>query len=398
MTVIDRTAALVDASREELIATRRQLHREPELSGQEHATAALIASRLGEIEGVEAIRTGVGGTGVTASIRGAGPGRTLLLRADIDALPIQEATGAPYASIRDGVMHACGHDGHTAILLTVARALAEQRDLFNGTAFLVFQPAEELGSGAQAMIDDGLWNLAAEPVDATLGLHLISGMPVGTVGVRVGPSAAGADAFEIVLTGRGGHGAMPEQTVDPICTAAEMVLALQRIRSRELAASVPAVISVCTVHGGTADNIIPEEVRLTGTIRTYSPEVRAQILEKVERITAGVAAAGGCRYDLEITMGLPPVVNEETMVALVRETAAELVGREQVVQPEPILASDDVALFLDHAPGCYFTVGAGDPERGFDAPHHHPRFDLTEESLVIGATVFAETALRYLSA
>jgi amidohydrolase len=190
---------------------------------------------------------------------------------------------------------------------------------------------------------------------------------------------------------------MPEQTADPVSTAAELVLALQRIRSRELAAGVPAVLSVCTIHAGTADNIIPEEARLTGTIRTYSREVRAEILEKMERIAAGVAAAGGCHYRLEITMGIPPVVNEETMSALVRETAAEVVGPEHVVQPEPILASDDVALFLDHAPGCYFNVGAGDPERGLDAPHHHPRFDIAEDSLAIGATVFAETALRYLA-
>src|SRR5947209_3378964 len=390
---LDTTLALVDEAREELIATRRQLHREPELSEQESATAALVAARLREIDGVEAIRGGVGGTGVTASIRGAGSGRTLLLRADIDALPIQEATGAPYASTRDGVMHACGHDGHTAILLGVARVLAAQRERFRGNAFLVFQPAEEIGAGAQAMIADGLWELPGAPVDATLGLHLISRMPVGRVGVRVGPSAAGADTFAITMFGRGGHGATPHMAIDPISTAAELVLALQRIISRELAADAPAVLSVCSIHAGTAANIIPEEARLMGTIRTYSQEVRSAIVEKMERIAAGVAAAGGCRHSLDIAEGTPPVVNEERMCELVRATAIELLGPDNVLQPDPIFAGDDVAYFLNEAPGCYFNVGAGDASRGIDAPHHHPRFDIAEESLAIGATVLAEAAL-----
>ncbi len=225
-TATEPTAMMVEAMREELVATRRQLHRNPELGFHETETATLVAARLRAIDGVEDIHERVGGTGVTAVIRGARPGPVLLCRADIDALPIHEATGASYASTRDGVMHACGHDGHTSILLAVARVLAARRAEFAGTAFLVFQPAEEILTGAQAMLDDGVMDLAGGPVAATLGLHLSNWLPLGVVGVRVGPSFAAVDRFTATITGRGGHGAAPHQAIDPIVTAAEAVLAL----------------------------------------------------------------------------------------------------------------------------------------------------------------------------
>ncbi len=398
MVMTESIEAALEAAREELIATRRRLHREPELSFHETETAAFITARLRAIEGIESVSERVGGTGVTALLRGAHPGPILLLRADIDALPIQEATGAPYASIRDGVMHACGHDGHTAILLGVARALAAQRDRLHGSAFLVFQPAEEIGQGARAMIDAGLWDLAGDPVAATLGLHLANWLPVGTVGVRVGPTFAAGTKFAITIAGRGGHGAMPYLCADPLLTAAELAVSLQRIVSHEVSPLTPAVLSIGQLHAGTAPNIIPDEAWLAGTLRTYAPEVRDTILEKMERMAAGIAAAGATRHCLEIQGNLPAVVNDGVMCDLVRATATEVVGAAHVIEPDPVLASDDVAVFLEHAPGCYFLVGSCDPARGFDAPHHHPRFDIAEEVLVTAAQVFAGTALRYLAA
>jgi len=395
-TAIGSTAEMVEVAREEMVATRRRLHRNPELGFHETETAALVAARLRGIEGVEDIHEGVGGTGVTALIRGARPGSVLLCRADIDALPIHEITGASYASTRDGVMHACGHDGHTSILLTVARVLAAHRDEFAGTAFLVFQPAEEILTGARAMLDDGVMDLAGGPVAATLGLHLSNWLPLGTVGVRVGPSFAAVDRFNATIVGRGGHGALPHQAVDPIVTAAEAVLALQRIVSRELSPLEQAVLSVCRVDGGSAFNIIPQEVQLEGTVRTFNPAVRAAIAAKMERVLTGVALAGEARHELLIEPGPPAVVNSSAMCEVVRQAAIPVVGSENVIESDPTMGGDDVALFLERAPGCYFLVGSSDPSRGYDAAHHHPRFNFAEEALTTAATVFADAALAYL--
>ncbi len=395
-TMMGTTAEAVAGLNEEMVATRRRLHQNPELGFRETETAALVAARLRAIDGVEEIRERVGGTGVTAVIRGARPGPILLCRADIDALPIVEATGALYASTSDGVMHACGHDGHTSILLTVAHVLAARRDQFAGTAFLVFQPAEEILTGAQAMLDDGVLDLVGGPVVATLGLHLANWLPLGTVGVRVGPSFAAVDRFTASITGRGGHGAAPHQAVDPVVTAAEAVLALQRIVARELNPLDRAVLSVCRIDGGSAFNIIPERVELEGTVRTFDPAVRAAIGSKIERVLAGVALAGEARHDLLIEAGPPAVVNSPEMCAIVRAAAVPVVGVENVIESDPTMGGDDVALFLEKAPGCYFLVGSSDPARGYDAAHHHPRFNFAEEALSTAATVFADAALGYL--
>lgn len=391
------TEGQVEALQQDMVATRRQLHREPELGFQEVKTAALIAARLRAIEGVDEIHERVGKTGVTALIRGARPGPVLLLRADIDALPIYEATGAPYASTHDGVMHACGHDGHTTILLTVARVLAARRHEFAGTAFLVFQPAEEVLTGAQTMLDDGLWDLAGGEINAALGLHLANWLPLGQVGVRVGPCFAAVDRFVATIIGRGGHGAHPDLAVDPIVIAAEAVLALQRVVSREIAPLQPAVLSVCQVEAGSAFNIIPERARLVGTVRSFDAAVRRSIAERMERFLSGVAAAGAGRHELEIEAGPPAVVNDQAMCELVRAVAEPVVGRENVIVPDQTMGGDDVALFLNRVPGCYFLVGSSDPARGFDAAHHHPRFDFSEEALPTAATVFADAALSYLT-
>lgn len=395
MTTLESTT-ISAADRDDLVAIRRQLHRHPELAFQEVRTAALVGDTLRAIEGIEEIREGVGQTGVIAVIRGTHPGATLLLRADFDALPIQEQTGLPFASEVPGVMHACGHDGHTAILLGVARLLSRQRDRLHGNALLVFQPAEEVGQGAQAMIDDGLWELAPGPVSATLGLHLIPGLPVGTIAVREGATTAAVDSFDIRLLGKGGHGAKPHETVDPVVSAAELVLALQRVVSRETSPQEAVVLSVTRLAAGTAHNVIPGEAHLAGTIRTYGAEMRQAVEEKVRRIVAGVAAAGGLEYEVEIEHHCPSVVSSAEMAALVRQVAAEIVGPERVVEQQPKSVGDDVSYFLEHAPGCYFNVGAGDPRRDM-APNHHPQFDFMEEALPIATAVLGESALRYLS-
>jgi amidohydrolase len=391
-------AGQVALLRDEMVETRRVLHRLPELGFQEVETAALIAARLRAIPGVEAIHERVGVTGVTALIRGGKPGPVLLLRADIDALPIHEATGAAYASIREGVMHACGHDGHTTILLAVAKILAARREEIAGSVFLVFQPAEELLNGAQTMLDDGLWDLGGGPVAATLGLHLANWLPLGQVGVRAGAFFAAVDRIQITITGRGGHGAMPHLAIDPVVTAAETVLALQRIVSREVSAHDPAVVSICQMQAGSAFNIIPEDALLVGTVRTFDARLRRSIGERIARVVHGVAAAGGARASLEMYEGPGSVVNDAAMCEVVRAVARPVVGADAVVEPLPTMGGDDVALFLERAPGCYFLVGSADPSRGFDAPHHHPRFDFAEEALPTAATVLAGAALRYLHA
>lgn len=390
-------AGQVALLQDELVDTRRTLHRLPELGFQEVETAALIAARLRAIPGVEEIHERVGVTGVTARIHGGRPGPILLLRADIDALPIHEATGASYASIRDGVMHACGHDGHTSILLAVAKILAGCREEIAGSVFLVFQPAEELLNGAETMLEAGVLDLAGGPVAATLGLHLANWLPFGQVGVRAGASFAAVDRIEITITGKGGHGAMPHLAIDPVVTAAETVLALQRIVSREISAYDPAVVSICQMQAGTAFNIIPQDALLVGTVRTFDAALRRGIAERIERIVQGVAAAGGATATLEIYNGPGSVVNDPAMCEVVRAVARPLVGADAVVEPLPTMGGDDVSLFLDRAPGCYFLVGSADPSRGFDAPHHHPRFNFAEEALPIAATVLADSALRYLS-
>lgn len=260
-------------------------------------------------------------------------------------------------------MHACGHDGHTAILLAVARILAERRLDLAGTAFLVFQPAEEVLTGAQTLIDDGLFGLAGGPIAATLGLHLANWLPLGEAGVRAGPFFAAVDRFSVTISGRGGRGAHPDLAIDPIVTAAEAILALQRVVSREVSPLEPAVLSVCQMEAGAAFNIIPEEARLVGTIRTFDAAVRQGIGERVERILAGVAAAGGATHRLEIEAGPPAVVNDAAMCELVRAAARPVVGPERVIEPQQTMGGDDVALFLNHAPGCYFVVGSRDPAR-----------------------------------
>lgn len=378
----------------ELVALRRDFHQEPEIAHEEHRTAGIVADWLRRI-GCDDVRTGVGGTGVVGVLRGQRPGRTVLLRADIDALPLtEEDRGQPYRSRREGAHHACGHDGHVAILLTVARLLAERRSGLPGTVSLVFQPAEERVGGAHGMIEDG----ALDPrPDACFGLHLWNGLPVGTVDAKNGATYANADAFAIELVARGGHGAMPDQTADPIAAAGYLITALQTLVARETSPLQPAALTIGSIHGGTASNIIPSRVQMQGTLRTFDGDVRTNLLQRLRAMVEGTGQTFRVSSDLQMTDGCPACVNDPVMSDLVRRTATRLLGAGAVSAGVQTCGADDMSLFLRAIPGCYFFVGSANQARGLDSPHHSPTFDFDERALEIGVEVLTQATLDYLA-
>ena len=372
----------------QLIAWRREFHAHPELGFQETRTAARVAAVLTSLD--YRVRTGVGRTGAVGE-RGQGT-PIVAIRADMDALPIQEANDVEYASQVPGVMHACGHDAHTAIGLGVATLLAEER--FPGTVRFLFQPAEEVGddegvSGAPRMVEDG----AMAGVDAVLALHVDGAIPAGDIAISAGPVSAGVDTFYATVTGRGGHGAYPHDTVDPIYIAGHVILALHGIVSRRLHPSAPAVVSIGSIHGGQADNVIPEQVEMCGTIRFMEPKVRKQIHAEIER-ALGVARALGGDYVLRIEPGGLPVVNDEGVVDVIREVATELLGGEHVAPRRKEMGAEDFGAFSALAPGAMFRLGCR--IEGDERQAHSPRFDVNERCLPVGTAILAEAALRLL--
>jgi amidohydrolase len=375
----------------QLVEWRRQIHMHPELGFQEEKTAALVAETLTRL-GLR-VQTNVGITGVVG-ILGEGP-PTVALRADMDALPIQEANDVPYASQTPGVMHACGHDFHTAMLLGVATLLSETPPPRGQVRFL-FQPLEEGidaegKSGAMRMVDDG----ALEGVDAIFGLHVYADMPSGTIGVIPGPAMATSDTFRLTVRGRGGHGAYPHKSVDPIVLAAQVINAIQTVVARRIPPIEAGVITVGSIHAGTRGNIIPEEAVMTGTIRSFKSHVREQLFAELER-AAQVARTLDGDFELEIKPCYPVTANDPQMAALVKEVATTVVGAEKVFQPEPEMGAEDFGVYLKHVPGCYFRLGAAIP--GEDTPrlHHNPRFDANEEVMPLGVTMLATVAQRYV--
>ncbi|CAN5140939.1 amidohydrolase [soil metagenome] len=391
ISVGDRTAAL----EAELVATRRDLHRHPELGFEETRTAGVVAGRLGDL-GIEP-RTGVAGTGVVGVVSSepspGEPRRTVLLRADMDALPIQEENDHEYRSTVPGRMHACGHDGHTAILLGVARLLVE--DPPPGNVVLVFQPAEEKPGGARPMIEAGV--LADPPVDAAIGLHLWSNLPVGTVGTNPGPLMAGASEFRLTIKGRGGHAALPHQAVDAVVVASHVVVALQTLVSRETSPLDSAVVTVGSIHGGTTFNVIAERAVLEGTVRAFEDDRREAPRDRIAALVQGVAGAMGAEATLEWTPHYPATVNDPAMAALVAREAAVVVGEENVFTDIRTMGAEDMSYFLRAVPGCFFFVGAANAARGITAPHHNPRFDIDEAALPIGAEILARAARAFLA-
>jgi len=376
-----------------IIEARRDFHRHPELGFQEARTAGIVAARLGALG--YTVRTGLGTTGVTGLLRGGQPGKTVLLRADIDALPIAERTDAPYASAAPGVMHACGHDAHTAMALGAAEILARRAPRLAGNLCLLFQPAEELLIGAERMLTDGA--LDGIVPDIGFALHVMNRFPVGTIAMRSGPVMTSADKLRIVVTGRGGHGANPHSAIDPVVAAAQVVTALQTLVSRETHPLKTAVLSITMVQAGTAFNIIPDSVEMTGTLRCFDAELRERLLASLSRTAEGIAGALRCQAAVSAEFLTPTVVNAPEAVAAARAVAAPIVGTDRIVEGEPLTGSDDIAFFWQRMPGCYAFLGSGKPDGSPSPASHNPRFDIEESCLAIGTEFLVRAAERVLA-
>lgn len=372
---------------------RRDFHSHPELGFQEYRTAGIVARELQEL-GLE-VTSGIGKTGVVALLEGCRPGPVLMMRFDMDALPIVEETGAEYASQTPGVMHACGHDGHTAIGLTVARLLHERAHALPGTVKFVFQPAEEGLGGAESMIADGALRNPAPKY--TLGLHLWNEKPVGWLGLASGPVMAASEIFEIRVTGKGGHGALPHQTIDPVLACAQITTALQSIPARNVSPLQAAVISVTSLHAGEAFNVIPPYAEMKGTIRTFEPEVRDLVLKRFQEVVEGVAGALGCSVEINLQSLTPAVSNDPQVTEFIRQAAANTLPMIKQDHANRTMGSEDMAYFMQEVPGCFVFVGSANAERGLEAAHHHPRFDFDEHALVHGAALMAAAAFEILA-
>jgi amidohydrolase len=387
---------LLPEDRDFVVRLRRDLHRHPELAFEEHRTAERVAGLLGE-SGLE-VRTGLAGTGVLGILRGAAAGpdaRTMLIRADMDALPVEEAGGREYGSLVPGKMHACGHDGHTAMAVTAARVLARRRDSLPGNVVFAFQPAEETTGGAARMIQEGA--LRDPQVHAAIGFHLANTLPVGQIAAQPGPITAATDGFALTITGKGGHAARPHLSVDPVAVSFQVGSALHTLMTRERSPAQPAVLTVGAIHGGTAGNVIADSVELRGTLRTYDPQLRTHLKQRVEEMVAGIATAMRAGAALRWDEGYPPTVNDPRITALMQRAIGGVVGTENLVEHEASLGGDDMAYFLAAVPGCYARLGSANPARGLDAPHHSARFDFDEDALPIGVDVLVRASLDFLT-
>ncbi|HKI98802.1 MAG TPA: M20 family metallopeptidase [bacterium] len=378
---------------ESLLALRRDFHKHPELSMLETRTAEVIAERL-RAAGLE-VRTGLAGTGVVGVLHGEKPGPVVAWRADIDALPLNEVPDVPFKSVNAGAMHACGHDGHTAIAITLAELLAARRAELPGTAVFICQPGEEVFGGAKPMIEAGA--LENPHVEQIYGLHLTTQDPAGIVSVKPGPAMASADFFNVEIRGMGGHGAFPHLSRDPITVAAHVVVGMQALVSREIPAQDTAVLTVGQIESGTKHNIIPERAVLRGSLRTYDNQIRAQLLERLGAFAARIAEA--YRAEARIVFegeGTSPVINPEPASAFVHRCFEEEVGADHVAEGKPVMASDDMALFLEQRPGAYFRVGVGPADRE-PAPHHNPNFYMDEAGLPVALRVALNVMLHALA-
>ncbi len=381
-----------EALRDELIRLRRDFHQHPELGFEEIRTAGIVAEELNRL-GME-VQTGVGKTGVVGILEGNTDGPTVLVRADMDALPMDETNQTDYVSTYAGKMHACGHDGHTAIALGVAKLLATKREQIIGRIKFVFQPAEELAAGAKAMVEDGV--LSSPRPDVTLGLHLWNTMPVGTLGVAEGPVMAAASDFTITITGKGGHGAVPNLAVDPVVCAAQMVTAFQTIVSRNADPLDTAVVSVTQIHGGTASNVIPQTATLNGTFRTFRHEVRDLIDRRMREIASGIASAMNCEVDIITRHLTEPVSNHPETAERVRQVFKRLGQSEDNFRYERTMGAEDVGEFMTDIPGMYFFLGSANNELELNYPHHHPRFDFDETVLPLGVALLSAAVADYV--
>ncbi|WP_377889786.1 amidohydrolase [Alkalihalobacillus sp. R86527] len=374
-----------------MVSLRRELHQHPELSFEEVRTPSLIAAFYENL-GME-VRTEVGGRGVVATLNGKHPGKTVALRADFDALPIHDQKNVPYKSTVPGVMHACGHDGHTSTLLYLAQALYEQKESLEGKVVFIHQFAEELApGGAKPMIEDG----CLDGVDVLFGTHLWSGFPTGTIAYKSGELMAAADSFEIVIKGKGGHGGIPHEAIDSIVIASQLVGSLQQIISRSIDPAKTAVLSVGSFNAGSANNVISETATLTGTVRTFDMEVREDIVKRMERIIKAACEAVGADYSFTYKRGYPPVVNHEEETKLLADTVAKVTDVTEALQIEAMMIGEDVSYYLQEVPGTFFLTGARNEEVNAVYPHHHPMFDIDERAMLIAAKALGDVTLNYL--
>ena len=378
---------------ERMTEIRRELHRYPEVGFKEYRTSELIAKTLTET-GIEVIPWG-GETGVVGILKGALPGPVVALRADIDALPLQEENEFDHCSQIDGMMHACGHDFHTAALLGAAMLLAEIKDRLPGTIKFIFQPAEEINTGAKAMLEKGV--LQNPAVDVIFGLHNSPNIPTGQVGIKEGPLMAAVDSTILTVTGIGGHGAIPHMTKDPIVATAAMIQGLQMIVSRQVDPQEAAVISFGTIHGGNAYNVIPETVELNGTVRTFEPALRAKIPGMMRTMLEGIALATGTKAELTYINHLPAVLNPAALSRWCRGPLAKLFGEENLVTPIPSMGGEDFSLFQEKVPGVFLWLGSGNAARGISRQWHNPRFDVDEAALKYGAAALTQLTLDYMA-
>ncbi|MDF5708970.1 MAG: M20 family metallopeptidase [Nostoc sp. S4] len=399
----------------QLIKWRRRLHQQPELGFQEKLTAEFVSQKLQEW-GIEH-QTGIAQTGIVATIKGnklateainhlctdainhvslPSTQKVLAIRADMDALPIKELNEVSYKSQHDGVMHACGHDGHTAIALGTAYYLQQHRQDFSGTVKIIFQPAEESPGGAKPMIEAGV--LKNPDVDAIIGLHLWNNLPLGTVGVRSGALMAAVECFNCTILGKGGHGALPHQTVDSVVVAAQIVNALQTIVARNVNPIDSAVVTIGELHAGTKRNVIADTARMSATVRYFNPSFKGFFHQRVEQIIAGICQSQGANYDLDYWSLYPPVINDVKMAQLVRSVAEEVVETPVGIVPEcQTMAAEDMSFFLEEVPGCYFFLGSANAEKDLAYPHHHPRFDFDETALGMGVEMFVRCVEKFFS-
>lgn len=380
---LDDWRALAEEVADDVVAWRRHLHRHPELSFHEHATADFVAERLASIGGFTITRPTA--TSVVGVLRGGQPGPVLAVRADMDALPIDEESGVPFASENPGVMHACGHDGHTAVLLGVAHILGARRELVHGELRFLFQHAEELfPGGAQQLVDVGV----LDGVETVLGLHLMADGPSGALMLRAGPAMAAPDTFSITVRGKGGHGAMPQTAVDPVAIGAQIVGNLHQLVSRAIDPVEPVVVSVTRFHAGSADNVIPDSAELGGTVRTFDADLRDSMPALMERVVKGLTEAHGAGYDFAYERGYRALVNDDSVTERLRGAFEATFGAERVATPPRIMGGEDFSAYLAVRPGTFFFVGARPPAPEVAYPHHHPRFAIDEAALPVAVEAF----------
>ena len=380
---------LAEKHKEYTINMRREFHMYPEVSWEEVRTSKRVQEELNKINVPFKI---IAKTGVVATIKGGQKGKTVALRADMDALQVQECNDVPYKSKNDGVMHACGHDGHTSMLLTAAKILNEVKDNIKGTIKLIFQPAEELAQGAKVMIKEGVM----EGVDGVFGIHLWSDVEAGTVSVEEGPRMASADLFKITVKGLGGHGSLPHQGIDAVVVASAIVMDIQSIVSREISPLESAVVSIGKFQAGTRFNVIANEAILEGTTRCFDPSIREKLPGIIERIVTNTARSYRAEGSVEYTLGTPPTINEKKSSKIATKAVEKLYGKEAVAKLQKITGGEDYAMYLEKAPGVIAFVGIRNEEKGICHPHHHEKFDMDEDALVMGSALYAQYAIDFL--